>query len=277
MREKLQQIESYLQSLVEGHTLQIFGSSSAEKRLVQELLNALENQMRNDKDGNFLAPNNFSLIVPSETAPDVRSNQILLDNLANHLHQAGTSAGISFEGTITINVFPNESLPEGDFQVKAIWKDEQVSSTQPVEISSLELSTPPPLPKAFLIVGGIKIFTLENDVINIGRQLDNNLVLDDPRVSRKHCQIRMVKGRHMLFDLGSSGGTYVNNSRITQIALHPGDVVSLAGVPLVYGQDAIIKLDETQEYQPPNNISNSGSASTTTIKINQREPDKLVK
>jgi pSer/pThr/pTyr-binding forkhead associated (FHA) protein len=41
----------------------------------------------------------------------------------------------------------------------------------------------------------------------------------------------------MLFDLNSSGGTFVNGQRIDQSILYPGDVVSLAGVTLIFGQD----------------------------------------
>ena len=90
---------------------------------------------------------------------------------------------------------------------------------------------------AFLIVEGVKVFPLTLPVINIGRRLDNQLVIDDPRVSRNHSQLRAIKGRYVLFDLNSTGGTFVNGQRINQSVLYPGDVVSLAGVALIFGQD----------------------------------------
>jgi len=62
-------------------------------------------------------------------------------------------------------------------------------------------------------------------------------VINDRRVSRQHAQIRAINGNFVLFDLNSSGGTFVNGDRINQRGLHPGDVISLAGVPLVYGQE----------------------------------------
>jgi pSer/pThr/pTyr-binding forkhead associated (FHA) protein len=74
-------------------------------------------------------------------------------------------------------------------------------------------------------------------VINIGRRLDNQLVIDDPRISRSHAQLRAIKGRFVIFDLNSTGGTFVNGERTSQSVMYPGDVISLAGVPLVYGQD----------------------------------------
>jgi pSer/pThr/pTyr-binding forkhead associated (FHA) protein len=99
---------------------------------------------------------------------------------------------------------------------------------------NLSLLTPK---DAFLIVDGVRIFPLESAMINIGRREDNQLVIDDPRVSRLHAQLRLVRGQFVIFDLDSTGGTFVNGQRIRQQALRAGDVISLAGVPLVFGQE----------------------------------------
>jgi pSer/pThr/pTyr-binding forkhead associated (FHA) protein len=90
---------------------------------------------------------------------------------------------------------------------------------------------------AFLIIEGVKVYALAESVVNIGRRLENQLVIDDPRVSRNHAQLRAIKGRFVLFDLNSTGGTFVNGQRTSQTVLYPGDVISLAGVALIFGQD----------------------------------------
>jgi pSer/pThr/pTyr-binding forkhead associated (FHA) protein len=89
---------------------------------------------------------------------------------------------------------------------------------------------------AFIIVDGVKVIPLTQPLVRIGRRVENNLVLDDPRVSRSHAELRAIHGRYVLFDLNSTGGTFVNGVRITQSVVYPGDVISLAGVNLVYGQ-----------------------------------------
>jgi pSer/pThr/pTyr-binding forkhead associated (FHA) protein len=88
-----------------------------------------------------------------------------------------------------------------------------------------------------LIVEGVKVHPLNEPVVNIGRRLENQLVIDDPRVSRNHAQLRAIKGRFVLFGLNSTGGTFVNGQRTSQTVLYPGDVISLAGVALIFGQD----------------------------------------
>jgi pSer/pThr/pTyr-binding forkhead associated (FHA) protein len=90
---------------------------------------------------------------------------------------------------------------------------------------------------AFLIIEGFKIHPLQESVINIGRRFENHIVIDDPRISRNHAQLRVMNGHFVLFDLNSTGGTNVNGQRTSQIVLYPGDVISLAGVTLVFGQD----------------------------------------
>jgi pSer/pThr/pTyr-binding forkhead associated (FHA) protein len=90
---------------------------------------------------------------------------------------------------------------------------------------------------AFLIVNGTETFPLTGSVVNIGRRETNQLVINDPRVSRNHAQLRAVHGVYILFDLNSTGGTYVNGMRVYQQNLQAGDVISLAGVALVYGED----------------------------------------
>jgi len=261
MKDLLNKIELYLQTLVEENTSRIFGSQQAEKQLIKSIIAEMGKQIRVDGQGNLTSPNIFSLIVPAEYVEDVRSNQGLLDNLAINLALAGKSTGIYFDSPISISVFPEPSLKEGQFDIRAIWKDGNLSETHPIDAQNIELQSNFLLPQAFLIVGGTQIFTLEEDTVNIGRLNENNLVIDDPRVSRRHAQIRVIKGRHMIFDLESSGGTFVNSKRIKQVTLHPGDVLSLAGVPLVYGQDALSQIEETKEYIPPPETTSGPTAS----------------
>ena len=90
---------------------------------------------------------------------------------------------------------------------------------------------------AFFVIDGVKIYPLVRAVINIGRRLENDLVIDDPRVSRNHAQLRAVEGNYVLFDLNSTGGTFVNGSRVTETIIYPNDSISLGGVILTYYQD----------------------------------------
>jgi len=96
-----------------------------------------------------------------------------------------------------------------------------------------------------------KIYPLDRAVINIGRMLDNDLVIDDPRVSRHHAQLRAVDGHFVLSDTNSTGGVFVNGRRITQTILYPNDSVSLASVILIFHQDEPPPRPDLMETMPP--------------------------
>ncbi len=91
-------------------------------------------------------------------------------------------------------------------------------------------------------------------MVNIGRRLDNDLLVDDPRVSRHHAQLRAIKNRYVLFDLNSSGGTFINGQRTSQTVLYPGDVISLAGVSLIFGQDAPLPQRDPNQTGPRSQV-----------------------
>lgn len=97
----------------------------------------------------------------------------------------------------------------------------------------------------FLIVEGTKAIPLDKIITSVGRSHENTLVLDDPRVSRQHLQIRVIREQFVLFDLNSSGGTYINGQRVSQGMLYPGDLISLAGVNMVFAQDKLLRRVKT--------------------------------
>ena len=92
-------------------------------------------------------------------------------------------------------------------------------------------------PNAFFVIEGVKYYPLVKVIINIGRRLENDLVIDDLRVSRSHARLRAVQGHYVLFDLGSTGGTFVNGKRVSETIIYPNDTISLGGVTLTFCQD----------------------------------------
>jgi len=126
--------------------------------------------------------------------------------------------------------------------------DTNVTSNQNDGGTGTEVSIPE---NVFLVLEGSKAMRLNQAVISIGRSHDNTLVLDDPRVSRHHVEIRLIRDHFVLFDLNSSGGTYVNGQRVSQGLLYPGDLISLAGVNLVFIQDTRLTKRSTEDDESP--------------------------
>jgi pSer/pThr/pTyr-binding forkhead associated (FHA) protein len=70
-----------------------------------------------------------------------------------------------------------------------------------------------------------RVFNLRQGMLAVGRAVDNDLVFEDPSLSRKHARIHVMGDTFEVEDLGSSNGSFVNNRRIQRAPAAPGDVV----------------------------------------------------
>jgi len=243
LRNTLSQIESKLQSLVEDNLLRLFSSYNQTKDLSDKLITALKSGIKLQPTGEMIAPNLFSIHIPPDKEEDYKANENFLDELAESIQEVADQLGLKFVSPPVIRFVVEQKIAEAN-QVTAQISRVDLNKTSTLEQSSVQEASIVPL-NAYLIVNGSQVFTLENNVTNIGRRSDNHLVINDVRISRVHAQIRLVKGKFVIFDLESLGGVFINNQRINQAVLYPGDVISLAGISLVYGQESP-NMGETQ-------------------------------
>lgn len=70
-------------------------------------------------------------------------------------------------------------------------------------------------------------FKLKKSVNRIGRNQNNDIVLADETISKFHCMILSDRrqGQFMVNDLNSKNGTYINNKRIREQTVYPGDEI----------------------------------------------------
>ncbi|MBK3563456.1 FHA domain-containing protein [Streptomyces sp. MBT62] len=86
--------------------------------------------------------------------------------------------------------------------------------------------------------------------VRIGRAAENDLVVDDLIVSRRHAELRaMPDGTYEIVDLGSHNGTYLNGQPVTRAPMGPGDIVGI-------GHSAFCLVgDQLQEYVDTGEVS----------------------
>ncbi len=81
-------------------------------------------------------------------------------------------------------------------------------------------------------------FELARDMISIGRDRGNEIVLHDTEISRKHAEIRRTEQGFKLVDLQSSNGCFVNQRRETECDLHHGDRLQLGHTLMIFTHTA---------------------------------------
>lgn len=80
----------------------------------------------------------------------------------------------------------------------------------------------------------------------LGREAINDIVLQDPEVSRRHAQITFQDGRYYIEDLGSTNGTFINKRRISVPTwLNNGDVIEMGESLSIIFQSVETPMDET--------------------------------
>jgi adenylate cyclase len=120
---------------------------------------------------------------------------------------------------------------------------------------------------AFLIFEGKRAISLERSITTIGRKPDNHIVINDQHVSRYHAQIRKINDSYALIDLESTVGTSINGIKVSQAFLKDGDVISIGGIPLLFG----IGTTKTPLEYPITDPQNSAAGIVDTIQLDQAD------
>jgi hypothetical protein len=148
-----------------------------------------------------------------------------------------------------VRITADQHVPRGDVRVAANLVDDagaRLRKDRPLPASSdtMVFSRPEePAPaggaaRAYLLVrtrGGPPVqFDLGGALISIGRADDNDVIVDDPQVSRHHCQLKLRHRAYSLADLGSRNGSMVNGQPVDEIALGPGDVIEIGDTEIEF-------------------------------------------
>ncbi|MBS1198384.1 MAG: hypothetical protein H6R18_2169 [Proteobacteria bacterium] len=94
----------------------------------------------------------------------------------------------------------------------------------------------------------INQFFIDKASVTIGRDLGNEIVIDDPLLSRQHARIVCIEKDHIVEDLQSSNGTRLNGSPLKRQILQHSDVIELGSHHLRYMSSRVaadIELERT--------------------------------
>jgi hypothetical protein len=243
---QIERFEALAERLVEGTFARLFSGYLHPLEVATHLARAMEDHRVEHPDGTSLAPTHYWVYLnPKDFGLLIANRPSLSEDLVEHVAALAGEADLVLQADPVVSVEPLTAIASHSVRVEARWQPDQaadegsatreMTSEEREEVADAVDIEPPGHP--FFIVDGERHVALGGPVITIGRALDNDIILEDPRVSRHHAQLRRRYGRYVLYDIGSSGGTSINGYAVEECVLQPGDVISFAGAEVIYGED----------------------------------------
>ncbi len=240
--KSLMRLESWIQQLVEEPFVRLFAGQLLPQEVARHLVRALEDGERIGADGVLEIPGRYRIALSPEDLRALKRHHPDLDTqLAAALQTLATRMQARLkeppaiilemdphQASHTVRITPADRVPRSDGQTR----DLDLIQVQTMLAQETEADV-----SAYLIIEGTRTFDLDQPVVRLGRALDNDLILEDRRISRHHAQLRCRYGRYILQDMGSSGGTNVNGFPVQEIVLRPGDLISLSGFEIIYAEE----------------------------------------
>lgn len=274
----LQRFERRLEGIVSGVFARAFKGDVEPIELAAALKREIDNTARILSRDRRLVPNHFTI----ELGPDdfERLNaygRTLNHELANELRDHADIQRYTFSGPIDIELVQQDELPTGKFRVVSetlgtpqrrpepyqqpepqVYQQEPYVPPNPPPVVPQYQQPPPPAPQqqprrghpqVMLEVNGRRRPVNPPGVV-LGRGTDADIQINDPGVSRRHAEIRLMPEgpggiRVVMVDLGSTNGTLVNGRRTTEAELVDGSTVRIGNTTMT------LRLADEPMAQPP--------------------------
>lgn len=204
----MQRFEQRLERMVEGTFGKAFKSGLQPVEIGRKVTRELDAHRQMGVHGVPVVPNNIGVYLSHadfdrfETFADALARE-----LAELVREHARDEGYQFVGSVTVHLVPDDDLKVGECDVVS-----EIAAG--VRVGSLLLSD------------GRRI-ALTEQVLSIGRLPANDVVVADPKASRKHVEIRPAGNGFLLVDLQSTNGTKVNGTNVGEHILVDGDRISI--------------------------------------------------
>jgi hypothetical protein len=245
----VERLEAFASRFIEGWSARIFGAKLQPVQIGKRLIRTMEAHQTISLSKTFV-PNSYVVsLSPTDYVQFEQYRRSLEQDLAEAILGAARDRNYTLLAFPTVEIERDEDMPPGDLRVSCALVDASGEEVTPdaKTLGAVEaghtmvldreklLRERPRAPKATVEVregDERREIALGPEALAIGRDPQNDVIVDDRRVSRKHAEIRLRLGRYTIYDLQSTNGTYVNGRRVAEVVLSDGDRVAIGGVEL---------------------------------------------
>lgn len=227
----LRRFEEAIAQLTSGSSFDSFRGDVHPVEIATRLAEAMEDHVETVPYG-MRVPEDYSVWLSSvdygRFAPLLSGFE---NELATYLWNVASACNFQVTSNIMIHLAPVADLARHSILVEARYRDSRVS-TDPSTTTTSNLRQSSrrarSIPEIRIIDPHIPdVVTVDRLPFSLGRSLDNDMSIEDTRVSRYHALIKEINGYICLIDLQSMNGTFVNGEPIQECKLSHGDTISL--------------------------------------------------
>lgn len=219
----LDRFEDRLDRMVNGAFARAFKSEVQPVELAAAIQKEMDDRSAIVARGRTVTPNVFTIdLSPHDDERLSVYRDTLQTELATVVTEYAEEQSYALIGPAEVTLELDDQLETGIFRVH--------SEARAAVVSAKTSDAVPGQP--FLEVAGTA-YPLVRAVSRLGRGTDADIRVEDPGVSRNHCEI-VLGTPAIVRDLGSTNGTAVDGSRITQVALVDGSTIIIGTTSLVY-------------------------------------------
>ena len=224
----LRNFESRLERGIEGFFKAAFRSGLQPIELAKRILREMEaNKTVGVRE--VWVPNRYVLGVSTDDRERFSGAEgALVRELETVVAEGARENGWGLVARPEVVLETDDRLKRGDLRVKA----ELTEAPGPATSGSVRVQD---ATGARLVLGDDgREWTLDRDRLVIGRLTGSEIEVDDPGASRRHAEIRRQGDEYLVVDLGSTNGTLVNDSPITEATLEDGDRITIGRTVLEF-------------------------------------------
>jgi len=235
-------VERGLERAVNGAFAKAFKSEVQPVELASAIRRAMDDRAAVMGHGRTMVPNLYTIELSQTDFQRLSTfEEALAEELVAAAQEHAESQRYQPGGPVAVTFSEDSDLETGVFRVRpgtsrrSIAPSTQAPQRQPPQQGASPQQPPArpttnPAQRPWLNIDGER-YPLIGALTVIGRDEVADIILDDPGISRKHCEVRVTNDGPRLVtsirDLGSTNGTYVNGERITSRRLDDGDQVTV--------------------------------------------------
>jgi hypothetical protein len=199
--------------MVDGVFSRAFRSQIKPIELGRRLIREMDDHRSVDVRGRTVVPNAFIFYLSDrDLAGFADVHDALVRELAEAAVEYAADEGYTLMGPVTVELTVDPHTKAGRFTTTSRMLEPKAQGT--------------------LVLPGGERKMLGDEPFMLGRMPENDLVIADPNVSRRHAEIRAVGPNFVLVDLGSTNGTRINGVGISQQTLRDGDAISIGATTM---------------------------------------------